>query len=91
MQNPSDLATQRDSKNDSIFGARREIQRRTTLCTEPAWAHQNSKAIAHYAKTPGKTFGFVADRTGTELLGVFSNVFLRIRKVLKASRWLQDT
>ncbi len=26
MQTPSDLATQRDSKNDSIFGARREMQ-----------------------------------------------------------------
>ncbi len=26
MQNPSALATQRDSKNDSIFGARREMQ-----------------------------------------------------------------
>jgi hypothetical protein len=26
MQNPSILAIQRDSKNDSIFGARREMQ-----------------------------------------------------------------
>jgi hypothetical protein len=48
------------------------------------------KQLARNAKNPWKTFGFVADRTGTELLDVFSNVFLRIRKVLKASRWLQD-
>jgi hypothetical protein len=47
-------------------------------------------------KTQGKpgfcSTGFkkLTERTGTELLGVFSNVFLRIRKVLKASRWLQD-
>jgi hypothetical protein len=26
MQNPSDLTTQRDEKNNSIFGARREMQ-----------------------------------------------------------------
>jgi hypothetical protein len=52
MQTPSVLATQRDSKNDSIFGARREIQRRTTLCTEPAWTHQNSKAIGQECEKP---------------------------------------
>lgn len=28
MQNPIVLTTERDSKNDSIFGARREMQRR---------------------------------------------------------------
>jgi hypothetical protein len=52
--------------------------------------HRKPKELAKNAKNTGKIFGFVADRTGTELLGVFSNVFLRIRKVLKASRWLQD-
>ena len=31
MQTPSDLATQRDSKNDSIWSARREIRRALTV------------------------------------------------------------
>jgi hypothetical protein len=71
MQNPSVLATQRDSKNDSIFGARREIQRRTTPCTEPAWAHQNSEAIGQKREKPWENQGFAAERTGTELFDVF--------------------
>ena len=34
MQNPSVLGTQRDAKNDSIFGARREIQAMQETCAE---------------------------------------------------------
>ena len=36
--------------------------------------HRTPKQLARNAKNLRKTFGFVADRTGTELLGVFSNV-----------------
>ena len=34
------------------------------------------KQLARYAKNPGKTFGFAAERTGTELFDVFP-VFLK--------------
>ena len=71
MQNPSILAIQRDSKNDSIFAARREIQRRDPPCTELHGRYRRPKELARNAKNPGKTFGFAAERTGTELLGVF--------------------
>ena len=36
--------------------------------------HRTPKQLARNAKKLRKTFAFVADRTGTELLGVFSNV-----------------
>jgi hypothetical protein len=79
MQNPSVLAAHRDSKNDSIFGARREIQRRTTPCTELHGRYRIPKQLARNAKKPEENLwlcstGFkkLTERTGTELLGVFS-------------------
>jgi hypothetical protein len=60
MQNPSILPTQRDSKNDSNLGARREVQRRDPPCTEPAWALQNSKAIGKKCEKPWENQGFAA-------------------------------
>ncbi len=36
-----------------------------------AWALQNSKAIGQKCKKPWENQGFAAERTGTELLGVF--------------------
>jgi hypothetical protein len=50
--------------------------RRTTPCTEPAWALQNSQAIGQICEKPWKNQGFAAERTGTEQLSIFS-VFLR--------------
>jgi hypothetical protein len=55
MQNPSILAIQRDSKNDSIFGARREMQRRDPPCTELHGRYRRPKQLAQYAKNPGET------------------------------------
>ena len=54
MQNPSVLAAHRDSKNDSNLGARREIQRRTTPCTELHGRYRKPKQLARNAKKPGK-------------------------------------
>ncbi len=45
QQNPIFLATRATRKTTRIWGARREIQRRTTPCTEPAWVLQKAKAI----------------------------------------------
>ena len=53
-----------------------KCKRRTTLCTEPAWAHQNSNATGQKCEKPWENQGFAAERTGTELLGV-SPVFLK--------------
>jgi hypothetical protein len=47
------------------------MQRRTTPCTEPAWAHQNSEAIGQKREKPWENQGFAAERTGTELFDVF--------------------
>jgi hypothetical protein len=46
------------------------MQRRTTPCTEPAWALQTAKAIGQKCEKPWENQGFLAERTGTELLGV---------------------
>ena len=54
----------RDSKNDSIFGARREIQRRDPPCTELHGRYRRSKELAKNAKKPGKTR--VLQRRGQE-------------------------
>jgi len=60
LQNPSVLATHRDSKNDSIWDARREIQRRTTPCTKLHGRYRKPKQLARNAKNPRKTSGFAA-------------------------------
>ena len=54
----------RDSKNDSIWGARCEIQRRTTPCTELHGRYRRPKELARNANNPGKTMVF--ERRGQE-------------------------
>jgi len=44
-------------------------------CTELHGRYRRPKELARNAKNPGKTFGFAAERTGTELLGVFPMFF----------------
>ena len=44
-------------------------------CTELHGRYRTPKQLARNAKNPGKTFGFAAERTGTELLGVFPMFF----------------
>ena len=60
MQNPSILAIQRDSKNDSIFGARREMRAPHDAMHRVAWAHQNSKSIGQKCEKPWENQGFAA-------------------------------
>jgi len=67
------------SKNDSIWGARREIQRRRRHAPSQHGRYRTPKQLARNAKNPGKTFGFAAERTGTELLGVFPLVLVSSR------------
>jgi hypothetical protein len=54
----------RDSKNDSIFGARREMQRRIPPCTELHGRYRRPKQLAQYAKNPGEIRVF--ERRGQE-------------------------
>jgi hypothetical protein len=70
MQNPNVLAT-RATRKTTRFGVRdAKCKRRTTPCTEPAWALQTAKAIGQKCEKPWENQGFLAERTGTELLGV---------------------
>ena len=48
----------RDSKNDSIFGARREMQAPHDAMHRVAWALQNSKAIGQKCEKPWENQGF---------------------------------
>jgi hypothetical protein len=41
------------------------------------------KQLARYAKNPGKTFGFAAERTGTEHFAVFPMVLREFERCLK--------
>ena len=54
MQNPSILAIQRDSKNDSIFGARREMQRRRRHAPSRMGATELQSNWPEMQKTLGK-------------------------------------
>ena len=58
MQNPSALATQRDSKNDSIFGARREMQAPHDAMHRVAWALQTAKGTGQKCEKPWENEGF---------------------------------
>jgi hypothetical protein len=61
---PQCFGDSRDSKNDSIWGARREIQRRTTPCTELHGRYRRPKELRRIAKNPRKTR--VLQRRGQE-------------------------
>ena len=73
MQNPSVLATRATRKPLDLGSATRNATPQAP-CTELHGRYRRPKELARNAKNPGKTFGFAAERTGTELLGVFSNV-----------------
>ena len=64
MQNPSILAIQRDSKNDSIFGARREMQRRRRHAPSCMGATELQSNWPEMRKTLGKPL--VLQRRGQE-------------------------
>jgi hypothetical protein len=66
MQIPRVLATQRDSKNDSNWNARREMQAPHDDMHRAAWALQTAKAIGLKCEKPWENQGFTADWTGTE-------------------------
>ena len=51
------------------------------LCTELHGRYRTPKQLARNAKNPGKTFGFAAERTGTELFDVLS-MFLGFERYL---------
>ncbi len=63
---PQCFGDSRDSKNDSIWASRREMQRRIPPCTEPAWALQTAKGTGPICEKPSGNQGFLAERTGTE-------------------------
>jgi hypothetical protein len=52
IQNPSILPTQRDAKNDAIWGARRELQAPHDAMHRVAWALQTAKAIGQKREKP---------------------------------------
>jgi hypothetical protein len=51
---PQCFGDSRDSKNDSIFGARREIRRRDPPCTELHGRYRTPKQLARHAKNLGE-------------------------------------
>ena len=53
--NPQCFGDSRDSKNESIFGARREIQRRRRHAPSQHGRTRTPKELARNAKNPGKT------------------------------------
>jgi hypothetical protein len=79
MQNPSILAIQRDSKNDSIFGARREIQRRRRHAPICMGATELQSNWPEMRKTLGKP-GIYQRRGQEPNFLMFSLWFIRVRK-----------
>jgi hypothetical protein len=74
MQNPSVLAT-RATRKTTRFSVRDAKYNAAGAMHRVAWALQNSKAIGQKCKKPWGNQGFGAERTGTELLGVFPMFF----------------
>jgi hypothetical protein len=74
MQNPSILAIQRDSKNDSIFGARREIQRRRRHAPICMGATELQSNWPEMRKTLGKP-GFFSGEDRNRTFECFPSVF----------------
>ena len=71
IQNPSVLTT-RATRKTTRFGVRDAKYNAAGAMHRVAWALQNSKAIGQKCEKPWENQGFAAERTGTELLGVFS-------------------
>jgi hypothetical protein len=70
MQNPSVWRLARLEKRLDLGSATRNATPQAP-CTELHGRYRRPKELARNAKNPGKTFGFAAERTGTELLSVF--------------------
>jgi hypothetical protein len=70
MQNPSVWRLARLEKRLDLVSATRNATPQAP-CTELHGRYRRPKELARNAKNPGKTFGFAAERTGTELLSVF--------------------
>jgi hypothetical protein len=79
MQNPSILAIQRDSKNDSIFGARREIQRRRRHAPSCMGATELQSNWPEMRKTLGKP-GFLSGEDRIRTFERFPNVLLSFER-----------
>jgi len=71
MQNPSVLMTLATRKT-TRFGVRDAKNNAAGAMHRVAWALQNSKAIGQKCEKPWENQGFAAERTGFELLGVFT-------------------
>jgi hypothetical protein len=70
MRNPSVL-TIRATRKTNRFGVRDAKNNAAGAMHRVAWALQNSKAIGQICEKPWENQGFTAERTGTELSGVF--------------------
>ncbi|RLS71819.1 MAG: hypothetical protein DWH99_07390 [Planctomycetota bacterium] len=67
--------TTRETRKTTRFGVRDAKYNAAGAMHRVAWALQNSKAIGQKCKKPWKNQGFAAERTGTDLLGVFPMFF----------------
>jgi len=74
MQNPSVLTT-RATRKTTRFSVRDAKYNAAGAMHRVAWALQNSQAIDQKCEKPWENQGFAAERTGTELLGVFPMFF----------------
>jgi hypothetical protein len=80
---PKCFGDSRDAKNDSIWAARREMQRRIPPCTELHGRYRRPKELARNAKKPWENQGFLAERTGTELFPIFPVIFTSKPEILR--------
>jgi hypothetical protein len=70
----------RDSKNDSIYGARREMQRRRRHAPSCMGATDGQRNCPEMRKTLRKP-GFLSGEDRNRTFGCFPNVFAQVRKV----------
>jgi hypothetical protein len=71
MQNPSVLAT-RATRKTTRFGVRDAKCNAAGAMHRVAWALQTAKGTGQKCEKRWENQGFLAERTGTELLGVFA-------------------
>jgi hypothetical protein len=75
MQNP-DVLTTRATRKTTRFGERDAKCNAAGAMHRVAWALQTAKGTAQKCEKPWGNQGFLAERTGTELRGVFA-MFLK--------------
>jgi hypothetical protein len=86
---PQCFGDSRDSKNDSIWAARRVVQRRRRHAPSQHGRYRRPKELARNAKNPGRTR--VLERRGQEPnFSVFSLCFVIVRKALHSSGRLEE-